>query len=115
MCLTLFYDPALNYVILVGLSVMKGPFDNELEQSGYWPLKGTFSVEVLLTQYMFGSHYNHSLGILTFSHNDEYVFSCCAKRSFKDEVTFTLCKRFIAIDNYIAKESLFYHVSYKMP
>ena len=33
--------------ISVFLHLMKGPHDDELEQSGHWPLKGTFTIELL--------------------------------------------------------------------
>jgi len=31
----------------VSLHLMKGPYDDELEQSGHWPLRGTFTIELL--------------------------------------------------------------------
>ena len=115
MCLSLFYDPAHNHIIPVGLTVMKGPFDDELDQSGYWPLKGTFLVEILFTQYSYGSHYNHSLARLTFSNKDKDMFSYCAKRSFKDKVTSSLILELIITNKDIAKDSFFYHISYEIP
>ena len=33
--------------VSVFLYLMKGPHDDELEQSGHWPLRGTFTIEVL--------------------------------------------------------------------
>ena len=33
--------------ISVFLCLMKGPHDDELEQSGHWPLRGTFTIELL--------------------------------------------------------------------
>ena len=33
--------------VSVYLYLMKGPHDDELEQSGHWPLRGTFTVELL--------------------------------------------------------------------
>ena len=33
--------------VSVYLYLMKGPHDDELEQSGHWPLKGTFTIELL--------------------------------------------------------------------
>ena len=35
------------YDMSVYLYLMKGPYDDELEQSGHWPLKGTFKIELL--------------------------------------------------------------------
>jgi len=44
----------------VYLHLLKGPYDNELQESGYWPLKGTFVIELLniLTN---DSHYGYLL------------------------------------------------------
>ena len=33
--------------VSVYLHLMKGPYDHDLEQSGHWPLKGTFTIELL--------------------------------------------------------------------
>ena len=33
--------------ISVGLVLMKGPYDDDLEQSGHFPLRGTFTIELL--------------------------------------------------------------------
>jgi len=37
----------VNSRIAVFLYLMKGPYDDELEQSGHWPLRGMFKVELL--------------------------------------------------------------------
>ena len=34
--------------VSVHLYLMKGPHDDELEQSGHWPLRGTFTIELLV-------------------------------------------------------------------
>ncbi|XP_065906438.1 uncharacterized protein [Dysidea avara] len=34
--------------VSVYLHLMKGPYDDELQQSGYWPMRGTFTVEFLI-------------------------------------------------------------------
>ena len=34
--------------VSVYLYLMKGPYDDELEQSGHWPLRGSFTIELLL-------------------------------------------------------------------
>ena len=33
--------------VSVYLYLMKGPYDNELEQSGHWPLRGSFTIKLL--------------------------------------------------------------------
>ena len=46
--------------VSVYLYLMKGPHDDELEQSGHWPLRGTFTIE-LLNQLNDSDHYSHML------------------------------------------------------
>ena len=38
------------------MALLKGPYDDELEQSGYWPLRGKFSI-TLFNQYSENDHY----------------------------------------------------------
>ena len=45
--------------VSVYLYLMKGPHDDKLEQSGYWPLRGTFTIE-LLNQLNDSDHYRHT-------------------------------------------------------
>ena len=42
--------------VSVFLRLMRGPYDNELQQSGHWPLRGTFTIE-LLNQFNDNDHY----------------------------------------------------------
>ncbi|XP_065914275.1 uncharacterized protein [Dysidea avara] len=44
MCLMVNYG---YYGMSVYLYLMKGPYDDELERSGYWPVRGTFKIEIL--------------------------------------------------------------------
>ena len=46
--------------ISVFLYLMKGPFDDKLEQSGHWPLRGTFTIE-LLNQLNDSDHYSRMM------------------------------------------------------
>ena len=39
---------------------MKGPHDDKLEQSGHWPLRGTFTIE-LLNQLNDSDHHEHKV------------------------------------------------------
>ena len=43
--------------VSVYLHLMKGPHDDKLEKSGYWPLRGTFTIE-LLNQFNESRHYS---------------------------------------------------------
>ena len=51
--------------VYVFLRLMRGPYDDELEQSGHWPLRGTFTIE-LLNQLNDSDHY---IRILQLHHN----------------------------------------------
>ena len=46
--------------ISVRILLMKGPHDDKLEQSGHWPLRGTFTIE-LLNQLNDSDHYSRML------------------------------------------------------
>ena len=50
--------------VSVYLFLMKGPHDDELEQSGHWPLRGTFTIE-LLNQF---NDSDHHIGMIQFHH-----------------------------------------------
>ena len=50
----------------VYLYLMKGPHDDELEQSGHWPLRGTFTIE-LLNQLNDSNHYRYTVNCGAFS------------------------------------------------
>ena len=41
------HDDGKGSHVSVYLHLMKGPYDDELEQSGYWPMRGTFSIGLL--------------------------------------------------------------------
>lgn len=56
------YDEGEGSHVSVYLHLMKGPYDDELEQSGYWPLRGTFTID-LLNVNDYSSH-NHSYLII---------------------------------------------------
>ena len=61
----------------VFLHLMKGPHDDRLEQSGYWPLKGTFTIE-LLNQLNNSYHYGHEIVMY------DYLRSKCSEREVED-------------------------------
>ena len=52
---------------------MKGPHDDKLEQSGHWPMSGTFKIEKL-NQLNDSYHYNHMLLI------HHHLFGECTNR-----------------------------------
>ena len=61
----------------VYLHLMKGPHDDKLEQSGHWPLRGTFTIE-LLNQLNDSDHHSH---MLQFHH---HPCSECTKRVLEE-------------------------------
>jgi len=62
MCLIVYADgigDGVRHYISVFLYLMKGPYDGELEQSGHWPLRGAFTIE-LLNQLNDENHYSRN-------------------------------------------------------
>ena len=59
--------------VSVFLRLMRGPYDNELQQSGHWPLRGTFTIK-LLNQFNDDDHYNREVIFSTYTCNG------CTKR-----------------------------------
>ena len=55
--------------VSVFLHLMKGPHDDKLEQSGYWPLRGTFTIE-LLNQVSDKDHHSRKIVFSTYRHDD---------------------------------------------
>ena len=45
--------------VSVFLHLMKGPHDDKLEQSGHWPLRGTFTIELLNQRFDTNHHAHH--------------------------------------------------------
>ena len=63
MCLSVYadgIDDGEGTHVSVYLYLMKGPHDDELERWGYWPLSGTFTIEVL-NQLNDNDHYSHEV------------------------------------------------------
>ena len=59
--------------VSIFLRLMRGPYDDKLEQSGHWPLRGTFTIE-LLNQLNDSDHYSR---MVQFHH---YYCSECTSR-----------------------------------
>ena len=84
--------------------LMKGPHDDELEQSGHWPLRGTFTIE-LLNQFNDSDHCIHKT---QFHHHlcnectNRVLNRITAKRGFGHE-------RFISLDILQHSNSAYYN------
>ena len=63
--------------VSVFLQLMKGPYDDKLEQSGHWPLRGTFTIE-LFNQLNDSDHYGHKIIFY------DYLRSWCSEREVED-------------------------------
>ena len=69
--------------VSVYLHLMKGPYDDELQDSGYWPLRGTFTIELLnvYNNYTSRSHHNY----LIMPHF--YLCKSCTSRVMEESET----------------------------
>ena len=83
--------------VSVFLYLMKGPHDDKLEQSGHWPLRGTFTIE-LLDQLNDSDHYSPAV---------IYILSGSGKRVIGDEID-----AIEAVVKYISHDTLFKHNGY---
>ena len=87
----------------VFIQLMKGPHDEKLEQSGHWPLRGTFTVE-LINQLNDSGHYSC---MLQFHH---YMCAECTNRVLKGVMTNRGIghKKFISLDLLEHNNSAYY-------
>ena len=91
------YDDEEGTHVSVYLYLMKGPHDDKLEQSGHWPLRGTFTIE-LLNQLNDSDHYSPAV---------TYILSGSGKRVIGDEID-----AIEAVVKYISHDTLFKHGGY---
>ena len=95
--------------VSVYLYLMKGPHDDELEQSGHWPLRGTFTIE-LLNQLNDSDHYSSTV-MLDASRN-------VTKVNDDDSVMINAMPQFISHDTlfqhngYLINDVLNFRISY---
>ena len=97
--------------VSVYLHLMKGPHDDKLEQSGYWPLRVTFTIE-LLNQLNDSDHYSR---MLQFHH---HLCSNCTNRVLGVEAVGLGSPRFISHDtlfhrSYHISDFLIFRISYE--
>ena len=84
---------------------MKGPYDDKLEQSGHWPPRGTFIMEIL-NQLNDSHHYSC---MVQFHH---YECSECTNRVLEGNYTIPFdYQRFISHDLILHHSSNSYHES----
>ena len=86
--------------VSVYLHLMKGPHDDKLEQSGHWPLRGTFTIE-LLNQLSDNNHHSHVVQ----SHH--YLCSECTNRVSKG----LMANGGLGTPRFISHETLLHHNS----
>ena len=96
--------------VSVYLHLMKGPHDDKLEQSGHWPLRGTFTIE-LLNQFTDNDHYARSMLL------SGYLCSECTNRVVEgDMATGVGFDQFISHDvipDYVIEDVLQFRISYE--
>ena len=85
--------------VSIYLHLMKGPHDDKLEESGHWPLRGTFTIE-LLNQFNDSDHYGH---IVLFNN---YLCSEYSNRIFED-----MASMGCGYAKFISHDTLFYNDS----
>ena len=110
MCLKVYaggHGDAKGTHVSVYLYLMKGQYDDRLEQSGHWPLRGLFKVE-LLDQINYGNYTHY----ITFD-SDDYI-----GRAIK--IDMVLCGWALDIShenihhgNYLKHDSLYFMISYQ--
>ena len=99
--------------VSVYLHFMKRPYDDKLEESRHWPLRGTFTIE-LLNQYPNGDHYARSMLL------SGYLCSECVNRVFDGNMTTGLgFDQFISHDiipnyiNHLIDDALYFNITYE--
>ena len=115
MCLSVYaagYGDGEGTHVSVYLHLMKGPHDDKLEQSGHWPLRGTFAIE-LLNQFTGNDHYTRSMLL------SGYLCSECINRVVEgDMVTGVGFDQFISHDiipdyvNHLMDDALQFRITY---
>ena len=84
--------------VSVYLHLMKGPHDDKLEQSGHWPLRGAFTIE-LLNQLSDNNHHSH---LIRFHH---YFCSECTIRVLKG----FMATKGLGTSQFISHKTLLHH------
>ena len=99
--------------VSVFLFLMKGPHDDELERSGHWPLRGTFTIE-LLNQLNDSDHYSH---MVQFHH---HIWSKCTNRVLDAVAAYDglgqqqfMPHQTLYNNGYIENNSLIFRISYE--
>jgi len=98
--------------VSAGVFLMKGPYDDELEQSGYFPLRGTFTIE-LLNQLKDENHHSVDVEFDNITNEDTFnklvdkniSSSGWGEQQFISHVT-------IASHGYLINDRLYFRVSY---
>ena len=101
-----------NY-LSISLHLMKGPYDDELQQSGHWPLRGTFTLKLLNQNNDLQSHtmdmiiYND-----IFHHCINRVYTCDNAVAYREE---KFISYYYLSDHfgYLQNDSLYFQMSYE--
>jgi len=94
--------------ISVSLHLMKGPYDDQLQNAGLWPLSGNFTIE-LLSQLNDREHYSQTIVL------NEDTCRDCVQRVMVGEITkYGYGVKFPSYKMYLKDNTLYFRVSYKM-
>jgi len=107
-----------NTHVSIFLHVMKGPYDDDLQQSGYWPLRGIFTVE-LLNQLNNENHYiyNFTFNDTTTERYTNRVLDSNKVAVGWGEVYFIPQNAILHNDNnsYLKNNNLYFRIHYNVP
>ena len=84
--------------VSIYLYLVKGPFDDNLEQSGHWPLRGTFTIE-LINQFNNSDHYSRMIQFHQLLHG---------RHAERDLTEFIAIRRF-GLSQFISHKTLHHH------
>jgi len=98
--------------VSVYLYLMKGPYDDKLEQSGHWPLRGTFKIELL--DQINNDNHTHYIpfdGIVSSNHTNRVIVQDMAPTGWGNPQF--ISHKTILNGNYIKHDSLYFMISYQ--
>jgi len=95
--------------VSIFLYLMKGPYDDELEQSGHWPLKGMFKVE-LLDQVNDGKY---TVFLPAFDKNNSRTYRIIEGDMVLAKWVADISHEDILHSNYLKHDSLYFMISYQ--
>ena len=109
------FDSGEDTHISVYLYLMKGAYDDDLQELGYWPMRGTFTIELLNQLFNFDHHIHH----VTFDSN---ICEGCANRVMNDSIVqrgwgkpqfIPHTSLNLSNNTYLLNDTLYFRISYQ--